>query len=112
VFFRWTRFFSRRAPLSLPFHPRSSMSDFCFARCQLGVLVSVGAATSSWAGERLPYQSRRFRHLQKLIAKKFWAAGLLVEKPCFVLLGLRKLPTGTGKLPRTRLQALGEYSRR
>ena len=32
-------------PLSPPFHPHSVMSDFDFARCQLGVLVSVGAAT-------------------------------------------------------------------
>jgi hypothetical protein len=38
--------FSRaESPLSPPFHPHSSVSDFYFARCKLGVLVSAGAAT-------------------------------------------------------------------
>ena len=35
--------FAPKATLSPPFHPHSSVSD-CFARCQLGVLVSAGAA--------------------------------------------------------------------
>ena len=37
-------FASAELPLSPPFHPHSSLSDL-FARCQLGVLVSAGAAT-------------------------------------------------------------------
>jgi hypothetical protein len=36
--------FFAESPLSPPFHPHSSMSEF-FARCNLGVLVSAGAAT-------------------------------------------------------------------
>ena len=44
----WSCLRSSSAPkptLSPPFHPHSSMSDFCFARCKLGVLVAAGAAT-------------------------------------------------------------------
>jgi hypothetical protein len=45
-FFQWVLLPNQacKPSLSPPFHPHSCVSDFC-ARCKLGVLVSVGAAT-------------------------------------------------------------------
>ena len=62
-------FASAELPLSPPFHPHSSLSDL-FARCQLGVLVSAGAATCLSTSFYLTME--RARRLTQSLELGFW----------------------------------------
>src|SRR5712664_1596933 len=80
LFFRWTRFFSpAESPLSPPFHPHSSVSDFrsvqvgCsrFSRCCHLIidLASIYLADGSWA-RRLTQSTELGFGLLLFLAKK------------------------------------------
>src|ERR1700719_3273134 len=88
LFFRWTRFFSCRVA-HCRYPSIRTLVERIFARCQLGVLVSAGAATCLSTSVSI-YDGSWARRLTQSPELGVWAFALLV---CFGSSFLRLLLT-------------------